>query len=242
MHAQRIQGFFRTPTRALGGGKAPGGSLDPLPELGEELSPAGLGMGAEKDGAGPPAVQARRLQEEPGEGGGGGAAVAALELVRFGEDQTGGEVHRADPFEDAQVHFPRPAACVDEDRHSHQRFPIAQVFLDQRAPAALHCEGNLGVAITGEIDEAEAAVDPEKVDELSLSGGGARFGKIFPVQENIDEGGFSDVAPAGESNLGRFFRRPAPPVRRAGDEFGSLNLHRRTRKILNPRQGAQKHA
>ena len=103
------------------------------------------------------------------------------------------------------------AGIHDENSQRDQTF-LGKIAFHQPAPAITLVFRDLGIAIPRQIGEIDFVINTEIVDLGGLAGCRTHPGKILPVQQTIDDGGFPHVGASGKGHL-----RTAVP-----DECGGL--------------------
>jgi hypothetical protein len=76
-----------------------------------------------------------------------------------------------------------------------------KVVFHQLAPAGLFRGGNLGKTIAGQVYQVALLINDKVIDMDGFTGLFANTGEILPLQQTIDDRGFTDVGFSGERNL-----------------------------------------
>lgn len=146
-------------------------------------------------------------------------------LVGFGKDEGEGDFAFDEPADELQVELLGRVACVDEDKGAAEVFAFEKVFGDEFIELVPHRFRDLGVAVSGQVNEAPGVVDFEEVDFAGPAGGLGDAGESILVGEKIDQGGFADIGPPDEGKLRKLGGRAAVELGGALDEFGGLDSH-----------------
>ena len=79
---------------------------------------------------------------------------------------------------------------------------MLKVAGEEVGPALLLLLGDLGKAVAGEVDKADA-VDVKEVDVRGLARGARDLDQTLAVEELVEQGGLAHVGAAGNGDLGR---------------------------------------
>jgi hypothetical protein len=121
------------------------------------------------------------------------------------------------------------AAGVDDQHARGEHAPLAEVVLHPLHPLLALALGHLGVAVAGQIDEAQlaphAAVvggdDAEEVEQPRPPRRGAHAHEAPPAEERAEQRRLADVGSAGERHLARAL---SGPRRRVGPRLLELGF------------------
>ena len=116
--------------------------------------------------------------------------------------------------------------AVDEHKDTHQVLSFAEVIFNHFLPFFPLALGNLGEAITRQIDHIPIVVDIEMIDQLSLPGSIGGLGHLVIITKHIDQRGLAYVAATDEGILGTIRHRAFGIIRAADDVNGGMNLHK----------------
>src|SRR5260221_2287215 len=122
-------------------------------------------------------------------------------------------------------------AAIDEYKNTHKILSFAEIVFDHLLPFFPLTLGDLGEAITGQIDDVPFVVDVEMIDQLGFPGGIGSFGQLVIIGKHADQRRFTDIASADEGIFGPV-RRPTGGIIRAADYIkGGMNVHKPVRYI-----------
>src|SRR3954451_6021141 len=129
-------------------------------------------------------------------------ALGLRELVGLGEREEHGDAELRQVVDGAEVLGGGAGAQVDELDDARQLPALREVAVDQRLPAVAQLLGHPGVAVAGEVDQAEVAGVGAHVVEVDLLRlprllADAGDGRARAPQQAGDEGRLADVGAAG---------------------------------------------
>lgn len=201
-------------SHALLGFLAAGGLLDVVQDNAHEFVLAGALLGREGDHG----DIVRQLQglTNPGHVG---FPLTLLDLVVLVGHHHEGLTTGLEPLAHAAVVGGRLVADVHQQQAQGQQAGVGKPFFDEFAPPGSLLLGDLGVAVAGQVDEVDLLVDAEVIDVGGLAGGGTHPGKVFPVQEPVDDRGLAHVGPACKGDLGKDIPGAVRKFRRRADKL-----------------------
>ena len=116
--------------------------------------------------------------------------------------------------------------AVDEHKDTHQVLSFAEIIFDHFLPFLPLTLGDLGEAITRQIDHIPFVVDIEMIDQLGLPGSIGGLGHLVIIAKHVDQRGFANIAATNEGILGPIRRRTFGMIRTADDINGGVNVHK----------------
>ena len=115
---------------------------------------------------------------------------------------------------------------VDDQNAERDESRLLKIALHEPPPAVALGLGDLRVAVAGQIDEVEPAVDFEVVDLRRFAGTRADAGKIFAVHHAVDDARFADVRASRERDLRQSVMDELRGHGRAQDKFRLVEVDR----------------
>ena len=130
-----------------------------------------------------------------------------------------------EPSHHHHVEFCRLVSGIHELENERQLRAAFQILLDKFSPAGPDLFRKTGIAVSGQIDEKELAIDQVVIHFASFAGLGTRAGKSFAVTELVDERGFPNVGPTEESDFLQSLLGELPEVDCSKNKFRRDDLH-----------------
>ncbi len=124
------------------------------------------------------------------------------DFICFGEDDEDGEFTFHAPIEHHHIVFGGGPSDIEEEQETEELFSFCEIIVHHGVPLRLNAFGDIGVTVTGEVDEVSFIIDCKEVNELCTTGGFADASEVFLFAEHIEEGGFSDVRTADDCDFG----------------------------------------
>ena len=125
------------------------------------------------------------------------------ELVALGQHREEGHRALVECGHDGLIGWRNAAPCVEQQADPPERRPAAQVGLREASPGLDLLSGGGGVAVAGQVDEREPAIEVEKV-ELPRAPRCVRDARQRSLAgKRVDEARLADVGTASEGDLGQ---------------------------------------
>ena len=96
---------------------------------------------------------------------------------------------------------------VEQENHSGEKGRLLDILGDHKPQLMLFLPRDLGIAKAGQIDEVEALIDQEEVDEPRSARGLGHFGQPFSTRQNIEQGRLATVRSTAKCNLRKLISR-----------------------------------
>ena len=110
------------------------------------------------------------------------------------------------PVVEIDVFLHPAAARIQEDAAQNQRRPPGQIVFNQLFPGILQGEGNPGIPIPRQIDEAPSVLYSEKIDGLRATWSGTGVRQTLHPRERVEQSGLTHITSAQEGNFRKLLR------------------------------------
>src|SRR3954449_5274404 len=122
-------------------------------------------------------------------------------LVALGEKDAFVDTRRNGPVMHLTILRTGSSPHVEQDKDQPESIGALEIAAYELAPGTGYVLRDLGIAVTGEVDDVKAVVDEIELNGLRLPGCLADARHCFPFQNGVDEARFSDVGATDHREL-----------------------------------------
>lgn len=198
---------------------------------GEDLGAAALGRGRTGEDGG---LRVGGLRHGGAEAVDRVAGVLGGLLVDLGKDEGEGQLVRAHPVDELEVHLLRLVAGVDQHEGAAQRRALAEIIAHGGVEELALGLGDMRIAVARQVDEAPGAVDREEIDQLRLARQVGDLREVLLLRQQVDQGRLADVGAADEGEFRQHGMRARGEVGRADGKGGGLDFQAISRDAFPP--------
>jgi len=128
------------------------------------------------------------------------------QFIGFRQDDDHAAPQRLDPLYRHHI-LRHPHTCLDQQNHSPEGLSLFEILLDHRPPLRPHGFGDLGVTVSGQVDQRQQGelrirgADRKKIDGACFPRRLADLGQLLPVKQGIDQRGLPDIRSADKRDF-----------------------------------------